>query len=264
VSASLIVELLASDWLMADLNATLQSIEEKEEAAVTPLLATSHAQRHERQESPNTASGSQSASDDSRPTRAPRAHPHRAAPVRVWEDVYTGYILSRLVGADDGPRLTTRERSASGTSKGLAVVEYGFGNGRAHPHYSDGYGQQLAPSTLVWHMRTKKRTAYRVAFAHHWLVEEGRHCTPPPAHRWVRCGRNTQRASTTSCAGARWLRCTSMVSAWSRPLVSSNNVLSWAEARRHSTTNNCSSELVELKHASRKWLQGVMSQPFKA
>ena len=52
----------------------------------------------------------------------------------VWEDVYTGFLLSyRIMGTD------------------LAVVESGIGNGHAHPFYSDGYGMQLAPTTQVWH-----------------------------------------------------------------------------------------------------------------
>ena len=75
-------------------------------------------------------------------------------------------------------------------------------------------GMQLARTTLVWHMRTKRRTAYRVAYAHHWSEVEGRHCAPPPLRRWMRCGRMRDRAMTVSCAGARWVRCTTRLDAY--------------------------------------------------
>lgn len=95
-------------------------------------------------------------------------------------------------------------------------------------------GMQLARTTLVWHMRTKRRTAYRVAFAYHWSEVEGRHCAPPPSRRWVRCGRMRDRAMTISCAGARWARCTTRHEAYSN-------------------LTNCSTALVELKHAASRW-----------
>jgi hypothetical protein len=271
VSASLIVELLASEWLLTDLNATLQSIEEEEEAAVARemLLVSSPTKRRRRRrqhtpqpppqqpQQPPQQPPQQSEPPPRQQQESPGNDQHRrkktqkkTARVRVWEDVYTGYILTRLITGRGSPS-GAAAAGGGGTSEaaGLALVEYGFGNGRPHPHYSDGYGQQLANSTLVWHMRTKKRTAYRVAFAHHWLVEQGRHCTPPPTSRWVRCGRNTERASTRSCAGARWLRCTSLLAAWSRPARIANNY-----------TSRCSAELVELKHASKAWLQGIMTK----
>ena len=119
-------------------------------------------------------------------------------------------------------------------ARGLALVENGLGNGAPSPHYSDGYGMQLAPSTLVWHMRTK-RTQYRLAYAHHWEEVLGHHCAAPPAPHlpWVRCGWATARASTVSCTGARWQRCTS--------------------ERRGSQPPNCSTALRELKHAAKRW-----------
>ena len=84
--------------------------------------------------------------------RRDRATARHARVSMVWEDVYTGRALTRVAAA--GP--------------GLALVENGFGNGAPSPTYSDGWGMQLAPSTLIWHPRTKLRP-YRVAFAHHWL-----------------------------------------------------------------------------------------------
>lgn len=290
VSSSLVEELLASPWLQTDLNATVLSIAEEgrgeREAAhddVEGALAGAR-QRGDRDElagAPTTGArplGKEGTGDGGLgtdrertrrgTTRWRKAKRKSSSPrVRVWEDVYTGYILSRLISptaeirshaprhqAVLGASIDGKARGPSSLVGGrhderdgvgrfvsrrsdLAVVEYGFGNGRAHPHYSDGYGQQLARSTLVWHMRTKRHTSYRVAFAHHWLVGGGRHCLPPASRRWVRCGRNTERASSTSCIGSRWLRCTSLLSAYA-------------------DLQNCT-KLVELKHASKAWLTAL-------
>lgn len=131
-----------------------------------------------------------------------------------YEDVYTGYALARVA-----------------TGGGLALVESGLGNGRASPTYSDGYGMQLAPSTLYWHMRTN--VPYRIAYAHAWLHGEGRHCHLPPAASSVKC-RRAERSKTHSCADGTWMRC--------------------ALAGLHAyQVANCSTQLVELKHAAKAW-----------
>ena len=124
--------------------------------------------------------------------------------------------------------------------EGLALVENGLGNGASSPHYSDGYGMQLAPSTLVWHMRTKRRTTYRLEYAHHWEEELGHHCETPPSATvpWVRCGWATVRASTVSCTGARWRRCTTDRRSYERG------------------ASNCSTALRELKQEARRWFVG--------
>lgn len=181
VSARLVQTLLQSEWFQSDLNQTLST-----------LASVDDAKR--------------------------RKNKNNLRDAMVWEDVYTGYALSKVA-----------------TGPGLALVENGFGNGAASPTYSDGWGMQLAPSTLVWHQRTKKRTAYPPAFAHHWKEEQpsaNHHCEPP-ASTWVRCGWNTRRASTTSCNGARWLRCTSRREAY--------------------VAANCSTNLFELKRVAAKW-----------
>lgn len=106
VSRALVDELLASRWVHADLDATLDSI------------------------------------SPSRVRNRSRSLHHLPGVARtVWEDVYTGYLLSRVIGDNTGSKSC------------LAVVENGFGNGAANPIYSDGYGMQLANSTLIMHMR---------------------------------------------------------------------------------------------------------------
>lgn len=191
LSASLITTLLSDAWVNADLNRTLAA------------LARLDSVRERR--------------------RSRRRGASAALPSMVWEDVYTGYLLSKVIAP---------------TPPTLALVEHGVGNGGANPVYSDGFGMQLAPSTLIWHMRNKHRTAHRIAFAHHWLEESGRHCLPPPSSwPWVRCGYlrlASGRGMSTSCSGARWLRCTTRRDAYG-PAA-------------------CSGSLTELKHAADAWL----------
>lgn len=197
LSRELVTQLLADKWVAVDLNTTLSGLARLDELQRTERL--------------NTA-----------PNGRARDGPRRE-PRMVWEDVYTGYVLSRSIGSD--------------ATRGLALVEHGVGNGGQNPVYSDGFGMQLAPTTLIWHMRMKWKAAHRVAFAHHWLEVEGRHCVPPPWRTdpsWVRCGWQTKRAMTTSCTGARWLRCTSRRAAY--------------------TASNCSMALTELKRTAATWL----------
>ena len=186
VDASLVQSLLADAWVASELNATLAALTQRDEM---------------RRDA----------------TRAKRGTKFRLPPM-VWEDVMTGYLLSRAVSK----------------APGLALVENGFGNGQASATYADGWGMQLAPTTLVWHMRTKRNSAHRVAFAHRWLELEERHCAPTPSSgALVRCGRYTARASTTSCTGARWLRCTSYKETYD--------------------ASNCSRKLFELKREAHEW-----------
>ena len=76
----------------------------------------------------------------------------------------------------------------------LAVVEYGFGNGRAHPHYLG----------RVWAAACSFDSCLAHAHEAAHILSGGvslacvRH-----SRRWVRCGRNTERASSTSCIGSR-------------------------------------------------------------
>ena len=199
LSAALVGQLLGDAWVSADFNRTLSAL----------------AQHDELRRQQRRRMRARGAADHTSPP------PVVDAPSMVWEDVYTGYLLSRVINATDQPR--------------LALVENGVGNGGANPVYTDGWGMQLAPTTLIWHMRTKRRAAHRVAYAHHWLEVERRHCMPPPSSGpLVRCGWHTARAMTTACTGARWLRCTS---------------------RRESfAASNCSTALTELKRAAGAWL----------
>lgn len=160
------------------------------------------------------------------------ADERRRERVLPYEDVFTGWALSKIIAPQ----------------RGLALVENGFGNGAESPVYSDGWGLALRSSTLIYHMRTKQPS--RLAFAHRWLETEKRECRPglsprgplqEPLHKgplqrgqsqgpqgqrssstlddavtqhWVRCGWHTRRAGTVSCTGALWRRCTTNRSAY--------------------------------------------------
>jgi hypothetical protein len=140
-----------------------------------------------------------------------------AASAIPYEDIYVGMALARVARGE-----------------GLALVESGLGLGRPSPTYSDGYGMQLAPSTLYWHMRTN--VPHRLAFAHHWASVQGHHCHlpsgtgAPPA---VICKR-ASRSRTHSCAGGLWTRC----------------YLAGMYAYRAA---NCSTQLTELKRRAEAW-----------
>ena len=89
-----------------------------------------------------------------------------------WEDVYTGLALSEAAhGAD------------------LAYVHVGC------EVYSDEWGFFAAPSTLIWHMRSK--IASRIRELQAW--SESRHCAPPGR---LECGDDW-----SGCNGQRWRRC---------------------------------------------------------
>ena len=89
-----------------------------------------------------------------------------------WEDVYTGLALSEAAhGAD------------------LAYVHVGC------EVYCDEWGFFAAPSTLIWHMRSK--IASRIRELQAW--SEARHCAPPGR---LECGDDW-----SGCNGQRWRRC---------------------------------------------------------
>ena len=86
-----------------------------------------------------------------------------------WEDVYTGLALSEAAhGAD------------------LAYVHVGC------EVYSDEWGFFAAPSTLIWHMRSK--IASRIRELQAW--SEARHCAPPGRSSSWRDPTSSNRAST--------------------------------------------------------------------
>ena len=174
-------------------------------------------------------------------------------------------------------------------------METGFGNGLASPIYSDGFGLGLRQTTLVWHMRTKGQP-HRIAYAHHWSEIEGgaghqcdpRRLIPPrldpprldptrldptrlpstkpgPSTSWVRCGRASERASTISCSGARWLQGLTQcpVSLWHYLLCALHELnaterhalcgagwLRCTTARASYAASNCTTTLFDLKRAA--------------
>ena len=134
LSTSLVEELLSSEWLRSDFNATVRSIDQYEARVVEGATSSRHSSPGILAPTLATPRAPSMATPIAAPTATPiarrergllasRSKPRSARRLRVWEDVYTGYALARLV-----------------VGGGLALVESGFGNGRPSPHYSDGYG----------------------------------------------------------------------------------------------------------------------------
>ena len=180
LSTPIVTQLLSSEWIRRDLNATIRSIDEYDPRAqprmrlrigATASAVVGAANRvvgaartvvgaaRTVVGAASTVVGATTATPVGRglATRSVKQQQRismqqrqrSARRLRVWEDVYTGYLLARVIGGS-----------------GLAVVESGFGNGRASPHYSDGYGKSALASNPRAHAHRQQHPSFHESCLH--------------------------------------------------------------------------------------------------
>ena len=120
------------------------------------------------------------------------------APIKPWEDVYTGLSLAESVRASGGEKTVGLRNSAAASAPKVAMavddlvmVHMGCAV------FTEMWGLFTTSATALWHMRTK--VASRIGTVHRWAAAH--HCALPSLT--LRC----QHRPWQSCSGARWLRC---------------------------------------------------------